>query len=85
MLALGLPGPGYITVNPDAAHSRFVAAIDFQFDGDGEAAAVYEWAEWFDVSVTRRDGDVAGAGCRPSSPTWVSSSRSTPRRSADDT
>ena len=37
-----------------AAHSPYVAAIDFQFDGDGEAAAVQEWADWFDVSVTRR-------------------------------
>ena len=54
VLALGLPGPGYITISPWAADSPYVSLIDFQFDGDGEVAAVQAWADWFGVSVTRR-------------------------------
>jgi hypothetical protein len=57
VLALGLPGPGYISVSPWAAHIRSIPSIDFQFDGDGEVTAVQEWADRFGVPVDRRDAE----------------------------
>jgi hypothetical protein len=66
VLALGLPDPGYITVSPWAADSPYVSSIDFQFDGDGEAAAVQDWADRFGVTVTCRPDSKDPARC------WVS-------------
>ena len=57
VLALGLPGPGYISVSPWAVHVRSISSVSFQFDGDGEVAAVQEWADRFGVPVTRRDAE----------------------------
>lgn len=54
VLALGLPGPGYISVSPWAAHIQSLTSIDLQFDGDGEVAAVQAWADRFGVPVDRR-------------------------------
>lgn len=66
VLALGLPAPGYITVSPNAAHCKYVSAIDFQFNGDGEAAAVQAWADRFGVPAIRREDSKNCARC------WVS-------------
>lgn len=52
VLGLDLPAPGYITISPFAAHSLYVAAIDFQFDGDQEAVSVRAWADWFGAQVS---------------------------------
>jgi hypothetical protein len=57
VLALGLPGPGYISISPWVPYSSCIAMIDFQFDGDGEVAAVQAWADRFGVPVTRRDAE----------------------------
>lgn len=54
VLALGLPGPGYISISPWALRIASICAVDFQFDGDGEVAAVQAWADRFGVPVTRR-------------------------------
>jgi len=57
VLALGLPGPGFISLSPWVSSSSGIAMIDFQFDGDGEVAAVQAWADRFGVPVIRRDAE----------------------------
>jgi len=54
ILALGLPGPGYISLSPWVPYSSSIAMIDFQFDGDGEVTDVQAWADRFGVPVDRR-------------------------------
>ena len=57
VLALGLPDPDHITIWPCVAGNPYVSLIDFQFDGDGEVAAVQDWADRFGVPVDRRDAE----------------------------
>jgi len=57
ILALGLPGPGYISISPWVPSSSGISMIDFQFDGPAEVADVQAWADRFGVPVTRRDAE----------------------------
>ena len=52
-LALGLPDPDYITISPWAADIPSLSMIDFQFSEGDSLSAVQDWADRFDVTVTR--------------------------------
>lgn len=66
VLALGLPDPDYITISPRTADSPSVSSTDFQFSENDSLSAVQNWADRFDVTVTRQPDRKDPARC------WVS-------------